>query len=41
MGLFSRNKKAATADRTRFFFATDLHSSEACWRRRGCMSWTG
>ncbi len=32
MGLFSRNKEAA-ADRTRFFFATDLHSSEACFRK--------
>ena len=32
MGLFSRNKEAAT-DRTRFFFATDLHSSEACFRK--------
>jgi Icc-related predicted phosphoesterase len=31
MGLFSK-KKAAT-DRTRFFFATDLHSSEACFRK--------
>jgi Icc-related predicted phosphoesterase len=32
MGLFSRNKQAAS-DRTRFFFATDLHSSEACFRK--------
>ncbi|HEY5333975.1 MAG TPA: hypothetical protein VIJ21_10555, partial [Solirubrobacterales bacterium] len=32
MGLFSRNKEAV-ADRTRFFFATDLHSSEACFRK--------
>src|SRR4051794_19477098 len=33
MGLFSRNKQAADDDRTRFFFATDLHSSEACFRK--------
>jgi Icc-related predicted phosphoesterase len=32
MGLFSRDKQAAE-DRTRFFFATDLHSSEACFRK--------
>jgi len=32
MGLFSRNK-TAVEDRTRFFFATDLHSSEACFRK--------
>ena len=32
MGLFSRNK-SADVDRTRFFFATDLHSSEACFRK--------
>jgi Icc-related predicted phosphoesterase len=32
MGLFSR-KSSAKEDRTRFFFATDLHSSEACFRK--------
>jgi Icc-related predicted phosphoesterase len=32
MGLFSR-KNGAEAGRTRFFFATDLHSSEACFRK--------
>ena len=32
MGFFSRNKEAE-AERTRFFFATDLHSSEACFRK--------
>jgi Icc-related predicted phosphoesterase len=32
MGLFSR-KSSAAEDRTRFFFATDLHSSEACFRK--------
>src|ERR1700759_3998151 len=32
MGLFSRNKQPAE-DRTRFFFATDLPSSEACFRK--------
>jgi len=31
MGLFG--KKQAKEDRTRFFFATDLHSSEACFRK--------
>ena len=31
MGLFG--KKGAKEDRTRFFFATDLHSSEACFRK--------
>jgi Icc-related predicted phosphoesterase len=32
MGLFSK-KSSAKEDRTRFFFATDLHSSEACFRK--------
>src|SRR3954452_17323369 len=32
MGLSSRDKQA-DEDRTRFFFATDLHSSEACFRK--------
>lgn len=32
MGLFSR-KSGAKEGRTRFFFATDLHSSEACFRK--------
>jgi uncharacterized protein len=32
MGLFSK-KSGAKEDRTRFFFATDLHSSEACFRK--------
>jgi Icc-related predicted phosphoesterase len=32
MGLFGK-KKTAKEDRTRLFFATDLHSSEACFRK--------
>ncbi|MBN9624116.1 MAG: metallophosphoesterase [Actinobacteria bacterium] len=32
MGLFSRNKDNA-GERTKLFFATDLHSSEACFRK--------
>src|SRR3954451_13250817 len=36
MGLFSRPSRGGTGERgsaTRFFFATDLHSSEVCFRK--------
>jgi Icc-related predicted phosphoesterase len=33
MGLFSKRRSSPSLDGTRFFFATDLHSSEVCFRK--------